>query len=493
MGRLETLIQAKLPEHVGPCYFRRLDGGWLLTNDWGRHARLSGAQFDSLFSEAPDRGAAWWRELEAKGFVRGRMDFPALAERFARANSFLWSGPRLHVVVLTTRCEYACVYCQAGAPAAAGADMSLETARRTVDFIFSSPSPALTVEFQGGEPLMNPAAMELIVEESRRRAAEQGRDLRLALVSNLSLLDEARLEYLMENKVSVCTSLDGPADLHDRNRPWSGGSSHAVVERWLRRAAERYGDSGGSRYPRPNALMTVTRASLSRPEDVVEEYARLGLDNIFARPLTPLGSARKTAKAIGYPPEDYLAFYGRLLERVLALNARGVPMRERGAAILLAKILHGTDPGFTDLRSPCGAAVGQLAYDHDGAVYTCDEGRMLAAEGDRLFLVGNVHETRYEDAVRHPTTKSCQVASHLEGQPVCSSCAYRPYCGVCPAYNYAAQDTIWGRMGTNDRCAVYTGVFDLIFKRLEEPAARRVFEEWADAAAGCGPECRDAP
>ena len=118
MSGLERLIGAKLPEHVGPCYFRRLDGGWLLTNDWGRHARLTPEAFASLFSETPDRDSPWWRELEEKGFLRGRLDFPDLARRFARGNSFLWSGPRLHVVVLTSRCEYACVYCQAGAPAA---------------------------------------------------------------------------------------------------------------------------------------------------------------------------------------------------------------------------------------------------------------------------------------------------------------------------------------------------------------------------------------
>ena len=493
MSDFEPLIQSPLPEHVGPCYFRRLDGGWLLTNDWGRHARLSPEAFASFFSAAPERAAAWWSELEEKGFVRGRLDLTDLSARFARANAFLWSGPRLHVAVLTTRCNHVCVYCQAGSPTGPGADMSLDTAERVVDFVFAGPAPALTIEFQGGEPLLNWEALVLIVRQAVQRAEEQRRALRLALVSNLSLLDYGKLDWLMENGVSLCTSLDGPADLHDRNRPWSGGSGHAAVARWLTAIAERYPEGERRRYPRPNALLTVTRASLGRPEDIVDEYARLGLTGLFARPLTPLGAARKTAKAIGYTPEEYLAFYERLLDRVLELNARGVPMRERGAGILLAKILRGADPGFTDLRSPCGAAVGQLAYDHDGEVYTCDEGRMLAAEGDRLFRVGNVRDTSYAEALRHPTVKACQVASHLEDQPLCSRCAYRPYCGVCPAYNYAAQDTIWGRMGTNDRCAVYTGVFDLLFKRLSEPAARRVFEEWADAASGCGPECRDAP
>lgn len=488
---LADLIREKLPDYVGPCYFRRLDGAWLLTNDWGRHVRLSPEAFEAFFGGRPDKEAPWWEELKANGFLRDHLDFPGLGARFARANSFLWSGPRLHIAVLTSRCNHACAYCQAGSPAAgaAGADMSLDTARRVVEFAFSSPAPELTLEFQGGEPMLNWEALELMVRFGREFSRTAGRPLRLALVTNLSLMDEARLAFLMENKVSLCTSLDGPADLHDKNRPWSGGSAHAGVERWLKAAAERYPDRDGARHPRPNALLTVTRASLDRPEDIVDEYARLGLTSLFSRPLTPLGGARKAWKAIGYSVEEYLAFYRRLLERVLELDRRGVPMRERGMGILLAKVLRGADPGFTDLRSPCGAAVGQLAYNHDGDVYTCDEGRMLAEEGDRLFRLGNVHETPYAEAVRHPTAKACQVASHLEDQPLCSRCAYRPFCGVCPAYNYAAQDTIWGRMGTSDRCAVYQGLFDILFERLEDPAARPVFERWADMAAGCGPDC----
>lgn len=489
---LATLIREKLPEHVGPCYFRRLGGDWLLTNDWGRHARLTDAQFRAFMGGDPEPDAAWWADLRDKGFLRGHLDFPALASRYSRANSFLWSGPRLHIAVLTSRCNYACAYCQTGSSLGAGqgGDMSLDTARRVVEFAFASPAPELTLEFQGGEPLLNWEALELMVRFGEDFARTAGRPLGFALVSNLSLMDDARLAFLMEHKVSVCTSLDGPAALHDRNRPFSGGSSHALVERWLKAMTARYPDADGSRHPRPNALLTVTRASLSEPEAIVDEYARLGLSSLFSRPLMPLGAARRSWKAIGYTVPEYLAFYRRLLDRVLALNRAGTPMRERGAGILLAKVLRGADPGFTDLRSPCGAAVGQLAYNHDGDVYTCDEGRMLAEEGDRLFRLGNVHETPYQEAVRHPTAKACQVASHLEDQPLCASCAYRPYCGVCPAYNYAAQDTIWGRMGTNDRCAVYMGVLDILFEKLRDPGTAEVFSAWADmSAGGCGPDC----
>ena len=39
-----------------------------------------------------------------------------------------------------------------------------------------------------------------------------------------------------------------------------------------------------------------------------------------------------------------------------------------------------------ELRSPCGAGTGQIAYYYDGNIYTCDEGRMLAEMGNPNVL-----------------------------------------------------------------------------------------------------------
>lgn len=436
-------------------------------------------------------GEPLFDELAAKGFLRDHLDFRELSRRFARSNAFLWGGPALHVVVLTLRCNQCCLYCQAGSSAGRkdAPDMSLDTARRVVEFAFSSPARELTLEFQGGEPLLNWPALELMVRYGREFARTAGRELRLALVSNLSLLDDGKLAFLMENGVSLCTSLDGPADVHDRNRPFPDGSAHAAVERWLQRIAEAYPDTPARRWPRPNALLTVTRRSLEHPERIVDEYARLGLASLFVRPLTPLGAARRRWAELGCSPAEFLVFYGRALERALQLSRGGTPLRERMACLLLSKILRGVDPGYTDNRSPCGAGLGQLAYRPDGDIYTCDEGRMLAEDGDRLFRLGNVHQTPYREAVHHPTVRACAVASHLDGQPLCADCAYKPFCGVCPAVNYARQGTIWGRMGTSERCEVFMGLFDLLFEKLRDPASREVFERWLVAAPGCGPEC----
>ena len=478
-------LARKLPDWVGPCLFRRLDDRWLLTNDSGRHLLLDPEEFSLFVGGGLRPRSALWTRLRDGGFLRDRLDFPRLAHDYSRARAFLRRGPSLHILVVTLRCNHRCGYCQAAARAesAAGSDMSPELACRVVDYALQSPSPEITLEFQGGEPLLNWPAVEAAVRHARKAPAAAGRDLRLALVSNLTALDDSKLAFLVENRVGLCTSLDGPADLHDANRPYGGGS-HATVERRLRRIRELYPDKSGPLSCRPGALLTVSKRSLGRAREVVDEYARLGFDELFVRPVAPIGAAAEAFDEVGVRAEEFLPFYRDCLSRVLELDASGRPMRERGAAMLLEKILRGTDPGFVDLRSPCGAALGQLAYGHDGAIYTCDEGRMLAADGDSLFRVGSVFETPYAEALAHPTVKACAVASCLEEQPVCSSCVYKPFCGVCPVYNYARQDTIWGRMPTNDRCAVYMGIFDHLFRLLQDRRFRPTLERWAGLRDG---------
>src|SRR5205814_1154129 len=108
------------------------------------------------------------------------------------------------------------------------------------------------------------------------------------IASNLALLDDTVLAFCKANDVLLSTSLDGPADLHNNNRPRPGGNSHELATKGIHRAQAVLGPG------RVGALMTTTEASLDRVEDIVDEYLRLNLDGIFLRPLSPYGFAVKT-------------------------------------------------------------------------------------------------------------------------------------------------------------------------------------------------------
>ena len=195
------------------------------------------------------------------------------------------------------------------------------------------------------------------------------------------------------------------------------------------------------------ALLTTTSETLDRWKDVVDTYVALGCRALFLRPVDPFGFADKTGHRIEYPRADYLAFYRQAVDYMLELNRQGVQILERFAAIFLTKILGGEDPNFLDVRSPCGAGIGQIAYNYDGKVFTCDEGRMLHEMGDSTFQIGHVATSSYRDIVGHETVRALAIASNLDGQPDCVNCAYNPYCGVCPVHSHKTQVIFRQRSG----------------------------------------------
>lgn len=472
------------PKGARPAAFfaRKLGARTLLTNEWGQYAFLSTSGFKRLREGRLNENDPEWEELKRKGFLREYLDFRKVAQDFRKRSLFLWKGPSLHIVVVTLRCNHTCLYCHSSAVRddRTDTDMSKKTAKATLETIFAGPNPDICVEFQGGEPLLNWPVVEYIVKEARRMNRRRKKRLLISLVTNLTLMDDKKLDFLLDNEVSLCTSLDGPDFVHNKNRLFRCGDSQKSVVRWLREIEKRRISElpPKRRVFKPSALMTTSRFSLPHPKKIVDTYMDLGLDHIFLRPLSPIGYAKRVWGKIGYTADEYLDFYRKALDYIIELNLRGKPFMERMAALLTYKILRGRDPNFLDLRSPCGASIGQLAYNYDGEVYTCDEGRMVAQQGDKMFRVGSVFDGSFESLMESPATRACCMASSLEGQPMCSRCAYKPYCGVCPVYNYEAQKSLWGLMPANMHCRVFMGIFDLLFERLDDPEKASVFESW---------------
>ncbi|MEK7383464.1 MAG: His-Xaa-Ser system radical SAM maturase HxsB, partial [Elusimicrobiota bacterium] len=372
----------------------------LITNDFGRHCVLTAPEFKSFVEGSLEESSPLYGRLAQDGFIRDRMDFDALTSVWRTRNRFLWQAPSLHIVVVTLRCNHRCLYCQANSVLMKdrSSDMSLETARKVVDRIFESPNPAITIEFQGGEPLANWPVVKFLVGYARKKNLKAGKSLWINLVTNLSLLDDAKLKFLLKNQVNFCTSLDGPAALHNKNRLFVGGDSHAGAVRWFKKIHKK---TAGKPY-RIDALLTVTRFSLSRYKEIVDEYAGLGLRGIYLRSLSQLGLAREPRTQIGYEPDEFLEFYRNALDYIIALTKKRKNFFEQTARIFLAKILGDNDPNFLDLRSPCGAGIGQIAYNFDGGIYTCDEGRMFSRMGDESFRIGSVDGGSYNESVSHP-------------------------------------------------------------------------------------------
>ena len=474
---------AKKKIKINHFMFRPFGEKYLITNDFGRYMFVDKESFDDLINQKVDLSTSVGKELFEKGFIYDDSIRDELISLKREKWSYILRGPVLHIVILTLRCNHACQYCHASrAPMeAVEYDMSMAIADKVVENIFKSPTDTLTIEFQGGEPLVNWDVLVHIVNRSKELIKETNKNVMFALVSNLSLMDDEKLDFLVKNHVQISTSLDGPKDLHNKHRRMNNGDSYEEVVKWIHRINQAYKEHGMEDIVyRVEALPTITRDHLKRHKDLIDEYLSHGMKTIFLRPINPFGFAVNTAKAIGYTPEEFLEFYRNALNYIIDLNKQGIELIERFAAIFLTKILKPDDPNFLDIRSPCGAGIGQMAYNYDGKVYTCDEGRMVARMGDEAFNIGDVRYNSYNEIVTHPTTRALVTASTLEALAGCAECAYRPYCGTCPVFNYRTQGSIFPVQTTNEKCKLHMGILNMLFEKLYEgdPEVMEIFNRW---------------
>ena len=337
--------------------------------------------------------------------------------------------------------------------------MTFDTAEKAVDIALCSPAECISIEFQGGEPLINFGTLSHIVEYCEQKNCEK--KISFNLVSNLSLLTEDIADFLVLHNIQVSVSLDGNMEVHNCNRKFrsGNGSYEATIKgiELLRRKGCRV-----------SAIQTTTRYSLGFYKEIIDTYVELGFESIFIRPLTRLGYAKENWENIGYTSEEFVEFYKKALMYIIELNISGKRIVEGHASIFLSKIMHGYSSNYMELRSPCGAAIGQMAFYYDGDIYSCDEGRMVAEMGDTAFRMGNVFENNYNDLVESSVCKTLCLSSCLESIPGCCDCAYQPYCGACPVINYALENDLFAKTCYHYRCRVYSGMLDILFSIIHE-------------------------
>jgi len=484
-GVLTLNPSAMNDDALGFFRFGDVDQWKVLTNDAGEWHTLSRADFEKLLrgeitEEHPD-----YLSLQRKGFIRTDLDLEDMADKLRKKKHWLGQGPHMAVVITTLRCNQSCQYCHASRTdmSKVETDMSLDTAKKVVDHAMKTPSPYLNFEYQGGEPTVNMDIIKFVVDYSREKNRYENKILDHSLVTNMTYMNEENADWIMKNGVLICTSLDGPPEVHNFNRAWQKGSNaYDSVIHWIKYFNQRYIDIG--RDPElwhVDALMTTTRKSIEHWKEIIDLYVDLGIRNVHLRPLNPFGFANKTWRMIGYTLDEYLEFYEECLDYILDLNRQGVQICEGTASIFLRKMLTPYDPNFVDIRSPVGSGTGQMAYNYDGSVYPSDEGRMISAMGDELFRLGHVDDLTMEDAMLHPTVRSLAVASYLDSLPGCSSCWNAPYCGVRPLHNYMHTGDLFGQRPNTFKCVEHMGISKLLIKKLSEDtdgSVESTFRRW---------------
>lgn len=448
------------------CY-RPLDTKhFVAVSESGDHTFLSEEELQRLRQDHESLPHNRLAELKSKFFIvdpsAGGIRRLLTSRRVTKRETVL-AGPALHILVPTLRCTHSCRYCQVSRSLESeGFTMSREDLDTACDAIFQSPSPTLTVEFQGGDPLLRFDLVRHAIERIVEMNHSEKRNVRFVVASTLHQLDAEMCEFFKAHETYLSTSIDGPPALHNRNRPIPTRDAYERTIAGMVLAHARIGPDAVS------ALMTTTRDSLAYPEEIVDTYVDLGLSEVFIRPLNHYGFARRNDHVLAYSQNEFQEFYERAFERVLYWNRRGVGIREVGAAIALNKMLSSFDAGYVDLQNPTGSGLAVLLYNYDGYVYPGDEARMLAAAGDTSLRLGRIGEPLTQLLASEVQRRL--IASSLN-DPGCSECAYNAYCGPDPVGTYNR----WGSWSVpvhlTEHCQQHLALFDFLFRRLRSADA----------------------
>lgn len=452
-----------------------------LSNMVGEYQILSNDAFEAFSNHQLAQNSAEYKNLRSKHFLLDQSNEIAidlLALKLRTKLSRLSEFTALHIFVVTLRCEHSCPYCQVSRQSEDKDkyDMSTEIADRAIDLVFKSPSQSIKIEFQGGEPLLNFGIVKYIVKKAQVMNQLHQRNLDFVIATNLAVVTNEILEYCRDNQIHISTSLDGPSDLHDKNRPRKGHDSYERAINGIQLARDILGKDQVS------ALMTTTEASLKRVKEIVDEYVRRHFNGIFLRHLSPYGFAMKTKSYASYSTERWLDFYKEGLEYIIQLNKNGVEFQEFYASTILKKILTSEESGFVDLMSPAGLGIAAVVYNYNGSVHPSDESRMLAEMGDDKFKLGNVLENTYDEIFGSDALLEPLEDSFAASNPMCTDCAYETYCGAEPVYHYAMHKDFVGRKPESSFCKRNMSIIEYLIERMEDDdCVKKLFQRWANS------------
>ncbi|MFY9975541.1 MAG: radical SAM protein [Chromatiaceae bacterium] len=312
---------------------------------------------------------------------------------------------------LTHRCNLACGYCYAGH--SRKPDMELSTAQRSIDTALGSlhAGKTLFLGLFGGEPLLRFDLVREITVYARRRAAEMSLPISIGITTNGTLVSPAVLDFVSQEGISLCFSIDGPEDVHDRSRRHRDGrGSFPEVVGNLQRALERLGVVEVNAVLGPDTLADVPRT--------VSFFTDLGVRVIHLSPHIRAAWPRQSYRCL----QDV---YAQLAEHYIACYERGV---EIAVNLIDSKAVLFVKGGYSP-SDMCAMGDGEWAVAPSGNLYPCE--RFIGEDSDSTWMLGDIW-SGFDPARR--CALRLKRGNHREE---CATCPDRRFCmNWCGCTNY---------------------------------------------------------
>jgi uncharacterized protein len=432
-------------------------GSWCLLDrvEVEVYKATQGRRLDEILSQFPGIDLCQLREFVLQLYWRGllQVNGRSFLEPDVLATGPIFVSSPLFLMVPTERCNLACRYCFADSGPSKTSRMDWETARKTVNLIIDFPADCLTIEFAGGEPLLEFDLIKKTVNYTRDRADRRGKAVQFLMQTNATLTTAPVAGLIKDLDIRVSLSLDGDPERNNMTRCLPGDNgAYEAIERGmsvLRRENIAFG-----------VICVVSKSNYRDLPNVLAHFSSLGLKEVKLNPVFELGRAHESSQAVAVTPEEYLEAHSVYLDYVEAADN---PVLDENTVYMVRNLASRMRP-YRCMRSQCGAGADFLTFTPSGEIYPCSRFR-----GRATLALGNVASTTRLDGI----WKTSPVMSKLsdrkaEAIPECRKCSVKRFCEAgCPLDSY---DHFGSFDAVHPWCAYYREIyFDLLRRIAEAP------------------------
>lgn len=326
---------------------------------------------------------------------------------------------------VTQSCNLRCIYCY---EENSGGSMEEKTAYQAVDWLLEQAGNVkkIYVYFFGGEPFLNFPLMKKVAAYAREKAGALDKAVCFGVTTNATLLDEETILFIRKYDVHVLVSMDGPKEIHDKQRPFAGGrgSYDVILPRVKKLLAAK-----------PETRVHAVLVDDSQTGLIKNSLLDIGFSEVTLLPASPTrfeagegaGKAKQSRNLDGLLRELELEaeLWLKLVRNRDSESLKDLRSKAHLFLALLA-LLHNKKK-----RYACGAGVKYIAVSCTGDIYLCH--RFIGQEGYKL---GNVFSNDLEREIYQE--------SPLVRVPACVACFARYYCaGWCKHDNTTSCGSVW--------------------------------------------------
>ncbi len=306
------------------------------------------------------------------------------------------------ILSLTHNCNLNCPYCYSGKKFKK--NMSFATGKKAIDFAMGMAKPHERLEFGffGGEPLLQFDLIRKLVAYIRHRVKKKSNPIDLNITTNGTLLTPEILEFIRQENIGLCISIDGPREVHDRNRKFNNGvgSFATVIEKIELAKSSVHKIQVNAVYDQDN---------INTLADTVKFLIKLGIGAIHVNPNISTAwdkvSFELLEKSYNAVAELYIDNYRN--GREVAIN------------LIDNKVIVFLKKGY-DLSDRCGMGETEWGIASSGNIYPCE--RFIGGDDSNEFCLGNV-DTGLDG------TRRCRVLKRRGNHNAeCATCSLQKYC-----------------------------------------------------------------